>query len=49
MTDVTSLSNLLDEKEEEANPEIRIDGDSKAEASPTIKRINRVRKAVIIL
>ncbi len=43
------LMNLLDEAEEEANTEFRIDGDNKAEAQLAIERINRIRSAVIDL
>jgi len=39
--------NLLDEAEEEANTEFRIDGDNKAEARLAIERINRIRSAVM--
>ena len=43
------LLTILDKAEEEANTEIQIDGDNKTEASLTIKRINRIRMAVIDL
>ena len=43
------LMNLLDEAEEEANTEFRIDGDNKSEAQLAIERINRIRSAVIDL
>jgi hypothetical protein len=47
--DLRFLMNLLDEAEEEANTEFRIDGDNKAEAQIAIERINRIRSAVIDL
>ena len=47
--DFEFLLNLLNEIEVEANTEIRIDGDNKSEALTTIKRIKRIRKAVIDL
>jgi|GEM_PF-1915597 hypothetical protein len=47
--DLRFLMNLLDEAEEEANTEFRIDGDNKAEAQLAIERINRIRSAVIDL
>jgi hypothetical protein len=43
------LLNLLDKVEEEANTEIQIDGDNKKEASLTVRRITRIRRAVIDL
>ena len=43
------LLTILDKAEEEANTEIQIYGDNKAEASLTIKRITRIRMAVIDL
>jgi hypothetical protein len=45
--DLKFLMNLLDEAEEEANTEIRIDGDNKAEASLAIERINHIRVALV--
>jgi hypothetical protein len=45
--DLGFLMNLLDEAEEEANTEFRIDGDNKAEAQLAIERINRIRSAVM--
>ena len=45
--DLRFLMNLLDEAEEEANTEFRIDGDNKAEAQLAIERINRIRSAVM--
>jgi hypothetical protein len=47
--DLRFLMNLLDEAEEEANTEFRIDGDNKAEAQLAIERINRIRSAVMDL
>lgn len=47
--DYKFLQSLLDKAEEEANAEIEIDGDNKAEASSAIKRIRRIRIAVIDL
>ena len=47
--DLRFLINLLDEAEEEANTEFRIDGDNKAEAQLAIERITRIRSAVIDL
>ena len=47
--DLRFLMNLLDEAEEEANTEFRIDGDNKAEAQLAIERITRIRSAVIDL
>ncbi|MGC1133865.1 MAG: hypothetical protein WA941_13650 [Nitrososphaeraceae archaeon] len=47
--DLRFLMNLLDEAEEEANTEFRIDGDNKAEAQLAIDRINRIRSAVMDL
>jgi len=44
--DYKFLVTILDKVEEEANTEIQIDGDNKAEASLTIKRITRIRMAV---
>jgi hypothetical protein len=45
--DLRFLMNLLDEAEEEANTEIQIDGDNKAEASLAIERINHIRMALV--
>jgi hypothetical protein len=45
--DLKFLMNLLDEAEEEANTEILIDGDNKAEASLAIERINHIRMALV--
>jgi hypothetical protein len=47
--DLRFLMRLLDRAEEEANTEIEIDGDNKAEASSAIKRITRIKLAVIDL
>ena len=47
--DLRFLMNLLDEAEEEANTEFRINGDNKAEAQLAIERITRIRSAVIDL
>jgi hypothetical protein len=47
--DYKFLMNLLDEAEEEADTEIRIDGDNKAEATLAIERITRIRLGVIEL
>jgi hypothetical protein len=47
--DYKFLMNLLDEAEEEANTEIRIAGDNKAEATLAIERITRIRLAIIEL
>ena len=47
--DYKFLMNLLDEAEEEANTEIRMNGDDKAEATLTIERITSIRLAVIQL
>jgi hypothetical protein len=44
--DVRFLMNLLDEAEEEANTEFRIDGDNKAEAQLAIERISRIRRVI---
>ena len=45
--DLRFLMRLLDKAEEEENTEIEIDGDNKAEASSALKRITRIRLAVI--
>ena len=45
--DLRFLMRLLDRAEEEANTEIKIDGDNKAEASSALGRITRIRLAVI--
>jgi hypothetical protein len=47
--DIKFLMNLLNEAEEEANTEFRIDGDNKVDAQLAIERINRIRSAVIEL
>lgn len=47
--DLVFLMNLLDEAEEEANTEFRMDGDNKAEAQLAIERINRIRSTVMDL
>ncbi|MPZ06636.1 MAG: hypothetical protein GEU26_09510 [Nitrososphaeraceae archaeon] len=47
--DLRFLLNLLDKAEEESNTEIEIDGDNKSEAAAAVKRIRRVRLAVIDL
>ena len=45
--DLRFLMNLLDEAEEEANTEFRIDGDNKAEAQLAVEMITRIRSAGI--
>lgn len=40
---------MLDEAEEEVVTEIAIDGDNKSEATAALKRISRIRLAVIDL
>jgi hypothetical protein len=45
--DLRFLLNLLDKAEEETNTEIEIDGDNKSEATVAMKRIKRIRLAVI--
>jgi hypothetical protein len=47
--DLRFLLNLLDEAEEEVVTEIAIDGDNKSEATAALKRISRIRLAVIDL
>jgi hypothetical protein len=47
--DLEFLMNLLNEAEEEANTEFRINGDNKAEAQLAIERISRIRSAVMDL
>jgi hypothetical protein len=47
--DLRFLLNLLDKAEEESNTEIEIDGDNKSEATAALKRIRRIRLAVIDL
>ena len=47
--DLKFLLNLLNKAEEEAQTEIEIDGDNKSEATTTLKRISRIRLAVIDL
>jgi hypothetical protein len=47
--DLRFLLNLLDKAEEESNTEIEIDGDNKSEAIAALKRIRRIRLAVIDL
>lgn len=44
--DLIFLMNLLDEAEEEANTEFRIDGDNKAEAQLAIERISHIRRVI---
>ncbi|MGC2309345.1 MAG: hypothetical protein WA461_13150 [Nitrososphaeraceae archaeon] len=43
------LLNLLNKAEEEAQTEIKIDGDNKSEATTTLKRISRIRLVVMDL
>lgn len=47
--DLKFLLNLLNKAEEEAQTEIEIDGDNKSEATAALKRITRIRLAVIDL
>ncbi len=47
--DLKFLLNLLNKAEEETQTEIEIDGDNKSEATTTLKRISRIRLAVIDL
>ena len=47
--DLRFLMNLLDKAEEESNTEIEIDGDNKSEATAALKRIRRIRLALIDL
>lgn len=47
--DLRFLLNLLDKAEEDSNTEIEIDGDNKSEATTEMKRIRRIRLAVIDL
>lgn len=47
--DLRFLLNLLDEAEEEVVTEIAIDGDNKSEATAALKRISRIRLAMIDL
>ena len=47
--DLKFLLNLLNKAEEEAQTEIEIDGDNKSEATTALKRISRIRLAVIDL
>jgi hypothetical protein len=47
--DLRFLLNLLNEAEEEVVTEIAIDGDNKSEATAALKRISRIRLAVIDL
>jgi hypothetical protein len=47
--DLRFLLNMLDEAEEEVVTEIAIDGDNKSEATAALKRISRIRLAVIDL
>jgi hypothetical protein len=44
--DIKFLMNLLDEAEEEANTEFRIDGDNKAEAQLAIETISHIRRVI---
>ena len=47
--DLKFLLNLLNKAEEEVQTEIEIDGDNKSEVTTTLKRISRIRLAVIDL
>lgn len=47
--DLKFLLNLLNKVEEEAQTEIEIDGDNKSEETAALKRITRIRLAVIDL
>lgn len=47
--DLKFLLNLLNKAEEEAQTEIKIDGDNKSEATTTLKRISRIRLVVMDL
>ena len=47
--DLKFFLNILNKAEEEAQTEIEIDGDNKSEATAALKRITRIRLAVIDL